>query len=314
MIVDAHAHICREFCGRTKRGDTRSLSYGRVGIGKREIQFLPPYQETTQFTAEMLLANMEWAGVDRAMLLQGPTYGECNEYVSQTLEREAGRLTGAAYLDPWEPQAPEAYERILSMGSFRAIKLEFAVESGLCGLHPDARLDALEVEWLWTRMEADRFVLVLDLGTIGTASYQSDAVDTVASAHPMLRIVVAHLGQPTLEAEADADLWSSWEQQIDLGKYDNVWFDTSALPAKVVDEGYPYPSVERYLQLAVGRIGAGKLMWGSDQPGLLSQLSLPQLVELGRRHIRFLPQQEQQMVLGGTALKVYGSADVKQTT
>ena len=306
MIVDAHAHICREFRGRTQGGDTRSLSYGRMSIGRREVQFLPPYQKETQFTAEMLLANMEWAGVDRAMLLQGPTYGECNEYVAQTLEREAGRLTGAAYLDPWESQVPEAYERILSMGRFRAIKLEFAVESGLCGLHPDARLDTPDLDWLWTRMEEDRFVLVLDLGTIGTASYQSDAVDAIASAHPTLRIVVAHLGQPTLAAEADTELWSCWEQQIDLGRHDNVWFDTSALPAKVLDEGYPYPSVERYLQLAVDRIGAGKLMWGSDQPGLLSQLSLPQLIELGRRHIRFLSEQDQQMVLGGTALQVYG--------
>lgn len=307
MIVDAHAHICREFCGRTRGGDTRSLSYGRMTIGARELQFLPPYQEKTQFTAEMLLANMEWAGVDRAMLLQGPTYGECNEYVSQTLELEAARLSGAAYLDPWESQPLEAYEVILAMGRFRAIKLEFAVESGLCGLHPEARLDAPELDWLWARMETDRLVLVLDLGAIGTASYQSEAVNAIARAHPALRIVVAHLGQPTLAAEADPELWKSWEQQIDLGRHDNVWFDTSALPAKVVEEGYPYPSVERYLQLAVDRIGAGKLMWGSDQPGLLSQLSLPQLVELGRRHMRFLPELDQQMVLGGTALQVYGS-------
>ena len=307
MIVDAHAHICREFCGRTRGGDTRSLSYGRMTIGARELQFLPPYQEKTQFTAEMLLANMEWAGVDRAMLLQGPTYGECNEYVSQTLELEAARLSGAAYLDPWESQPLEAYEVILAMGRFRAIKLEFAVESGLCGLHPEARLDAPELDWLWARMETDHLVLVLDLGAIGTASYQSEAVNAIARAHPALRIVVAHLGQPTLAAEADPELWKSWEQQIDLGRHDNVWFDTSALPAKVVEEGYPYPSVERYLQLAVDRIGAGKLMWGSDQPGLLSQLSLPQLVELGRRHMRFLPELDQQMVLGGTALQVYGS-------
>jgi predicted TIM-barrel fold metal-dependent hydrolase len=310
MIVDAHAHICREFCGRTQGGDTRSLSYGRMAIGARELQFLPPYQEKTQFTAEMLLANMEWAGVDRAVLLQGPTYGECNKYVSQTLQRQGARLAGAAYLDPWESQPSDVYEEILAMGGFCAIKLEFAVESGLCGLHPNARLDAPELDWLWARMEADRFVLVLDLGTIGTPSYQSEAVDAIAKAHPALRIVLAHLGQPTLAAEADPELWCSWEQQIDLGKHGNVWFDTSALPAKVVEEGYPYPSVERYLRLAVGRIGAGKLMWGSDQPGLLSQLSLPQLVELGRRHIRFLPEQDQQMVLGGTALKVYGRGSV----
>ncbi len=307
MIVDAHAHICREFCGRTQNGDTRSLTYGRVAIGEREIQFVPPYQGKTQFTAEMLLANLDWAGVDRAILLQGPTYGECNEYVAQALGTYCPRFTGAAYLDPWEADADSNYDRIIAAGCFRAIKLECAVESGLCGIHPGARLDDPEIEWLWVRMEGDRIVLVLDLGAIATASYQTDAVERIVSTYPHLRIVVAHLGQPTLEAEADAKLWSDWERQVDLGTRENVWFDTSALPAKVEREGYPYPSVERYLRFAVDRIGVSKLMWGSDQPGLLSQLSLPQLVKLGHRHIRFLAEDEQRMIMGETAVRVFGS-------
>ena len=59
--------------------------YGRIAVGDEETQLLPPYNEKTVFTPEMLIANMDWAGVDKAVLLQGPFYGECNSYVLEAL-------------------------------------------------------------------------------------------------------------------------------------------------------------------------------------------------------------------------------------
>ena len=43
--------------------------------------------------------------------------------------------------------------------------------------------------------------------------------------HSRLRIVIAHLGQPRPEAESAPELWKLWEEQVDLGLLDNVWFD-----------------------------------------------------------------------------------------
>ena len=73
------------------------------------------------------------------------------------------------------------------------------------------------------------------------------------------------------------------------------------------DEDFPYPTVERYIRLATERIGVHKIMWGTDQPGLLGVLSYPQLLRLAYLHTEFLPAAEQEMVLGGTAMQVYGS-------
>ena len=307
MIIDAHSHIFPEVRGSAGAGPTRGLGYGRIAVGNEEIQLLPPYNETTVFTSEMLVANMDWAGVDKVVLLQGPFYGECNPYVLEALNRYPDRLIGAAYFDPWEPDNRQNFETLTASSGFRAVKLECSEATGLCGLHPDATLDMPDIAWLWDALERQGLVLTLDLGAIGSRSYQTGAVRAIAQGHPELRIVIAHLGQPNPSAEADAGLWRLWLEQIDLGRLPNVWFDTAALPAYLPDEDFPYPTAERYLHLAIECIGPAKILWGTDQPGLLRHLNYPQLVKLAKLHTQSLSSDEQAMVLGENAMRVYGA-------
>ena len=144
------------------------------------------------------------------------------------------------------------------------------------------------------------------MGAIGSRSYQNNAVRSIAQDNPNLRIVIAHLGQPNPKAETQLSIWRLWLAQIKLGRLPNVYFDTAALPAYLAHEDFPYPSAARYLKTAVELIGPTKLMWGSDQPGLLGVLNYPQLVRLGRLHTQFMTLREQAMVLGENAIQVYG--------
>ena len=306
MIIDAHSHIFPEVRGATGAGPSRGLGYGRIAVGNEKTQLLPPYNETTVFTPEMLIANMDWAGVDKAVLLQGPFYGECNSYVLEALNRYPNRLAGAAYFDPWETNNRQEFETLIASSGFRTVKLECSEATGLCGLHPNARLDTPDIAWLWDALERHGLVLTLDLGAIGSRSYQTHAVRTIAQGHPDLRIVIAHLGQPNPSAEAEVERWDLWLEQIDLGQLSNVWFDTAALPAYLPDEDFPYPTAGRYLQLAVEQIGPSKILWGTDLPGLLRHLNYPQLVKLAKLHTQSLSRDEQAMILGENAMRVYG--------
>ena len=149
-------------------------------------------------------------------------------------------------------------------------------------------------------------VLVMDLGAVGSASYQTRSVRAIAERHSGLKIVVCHLGQPNPNAEADPRLWKFWEEQIDLGRMPNVWFDTAALPAYLEKEGYPYPSAARYLRIAMERIGPARLLWGSDMPGLLAHATYAQLLDVVRAHTDFLSADDRSLVLGKNAAAVFG--------
>jgi predicted TIM-barrel fold metal-dependent hydrolase len=306
MIIDAHAHIFPSVNGLNGAGPTQGLGYGRIRLGLREQQLLPPLSVQLEHTPEMLITHMDWLGVDRAVLLQGPFYGECNDYVAEAARRYPSRLIAAAYFDPWAPDSRQTFERTLAQPVFRAVKLECSVATGLFGFHPQASLDAPELGWLWDELERRRRVLTLDLGAIGSRSYQTAAVRAIAEAHPALRVVIAHLGQPRPPLEDDQTQREAWQAQIELGRLPNLWFDCAALPSYAAAEGFPFASVARYLQQAIDRIGPAKIMWGTDLPSLFAHATYRQLLDFARRPLAGLPPADLELVLGGNAQHVYG--------
>ena len=309
MIIDAHAHIMLAVNGMTAGGPTRSLSWGRVRWGDETIQLLPPLNEATSFPAEALLAQMDWAGVDRAVLLQGPFYGEANAYVASAVARFPDRFVGAFAPDPFASDARQLYKQCVEDFGLRIVKLELTEPTGLTGLYPNLRLDAPELGWIFEWAERDRLVVTLDLGKIGSRAYQTEAVAAIAERHPDLTIVIAHLAQPPFDESENGELDAEWRAQILLGRLPNVHFDLSALPAYSADyDEYPYLTAQTTIRRAVELIGAGKLMWGTDAPGLLTSGSYRQLLNYVRRHCDFLSEAEMADVLGLNALRVYWRA------
>lgn len=313
MIVDAHVHVFSEITG-LGASETFGPVYDDAGrllkLRRSRTGHVPgpgdPHDERFKYTPEMLIANMDSAGVAKAVLLQGPFYGDQNSYVLDAVQRCPERLIGAAYLDPWNGDARAEFEKIRASRQFRALKLEFSESYGLCRLHPGARLDAPYVAWLWPELAKAGMALVLDLGAIGTTSYQTAAVRKIAEAQPGLRIVLCHLGQPTPAVTCNIGVRRAWEQQIMLGTLPNVWFDCASLPSLFVEEGFPYPGVERHLRMAVDAIGPRKITWGSDIPTNLDLATYPEFVEMARLHTRFLTLSEQELILSANALQVYG--------
>ena len=305
MIVDAHAHIFRVVNGINRDGPTKGLGYGAVAVGGRRVEVIPPLCEETTHTPEMLMRHMDIAGVDKAVLLQGPFYGECNQYVREAVRRCPDRFLGFAYIDPWHREARAALQEISATPEFMGVKIEFSEATGLSGIHPGVRLDDPGVEWLWEELERAGMVAVVDLGAVGAASYQTDSMRRIAENRPHLTIVVAHLGQPTPTAESDPKSWRRWTEQIELGFLPNVYFDTASLPAYVAAEGYPFPTAGRYMAEAVCRIGSRKIMWGTDIPALLQHATYAQLLRAACSHLERLSASDRAAVLGGNAMRVF---------
>lgn len=281
LMHDAHAHVFPTVMGRTRQGPTRSLGYGRIQHGPRTEQLLSPLSVDTSYPVEILIAHLDWAGIDRAMLLQGPFYGTPNTYQADALRAYPDRLWGAMFFDPWA-EAPALLRKLIRTGIYRALKLECTEPTGLCGLHPGADLSDPALAWIWRLLATNGLTLTLDLGAPGSTSYQTSAVAHIARAYPDLRILIAHLGQPNpacLQAGPERALWL---EQLELGLLPNVWFDCAALPAYFPAEQYPFPSAVACMRHAFSVLGPARILWGTDQPGLLRHLTLPQMVQQAR--------------------------------
>jgi len=305
MVIDVHAHIFEKVNGRIGEGVTLGAGYGKVTVGGRTIQVLPPLNESVVYTADMLLHSMNNAGVDKAVLLQGPFYGECNELVAGTVSKYPDRFAGAAYIDPWSLHFYKELSEICKIKEFVSLKIECSVSTGLFGVYKHASLDDDVIHWMCSKMEGLGLVLTLDLGAIGSRSYQTEAVREIARRYKDLKIVICHLAQPNPLLDTDEASLDLWKRQIDLGQFPNIWFDTAALPAYFSSEIFPFKSAEKYFKMAVKLIGAEKIMWGTDVPGLLTHATYNQLIELADIYSEEFNQQQKQLIMVQNALNVY---------
>ncbi|MBD16526.1 MAG: hypothetical protein CMJ72_15440 [Planctomycetaceae bacterium] len=305
MIIDAHAHIFSSVDGLIGQGPVRGLDFGIAQIADdAPFQLVPPYNKSTTFPPEFLLSNMDWAGVDKAVLLQGSFYGERNEEVLAACQKYPQRFKGAAFFDPWMTSARAEFDRLFGTPLFPILKLELSDTTGLHGLHPGFQLDDPELDWLWAELERREINLTMDLGPVGGPSYQSAAVEKIAARHPNLSIVLCHLGFPTRSMDADPALTAAWVEQIKLGELSNIWFDLSALPHRA-EENYPYPKISEWIRRAVEIVGTEKLMWGTDVPGVTSAGTYPQLLTSYQELLDDFSDSERGRIFGGTAAQVY---------
>jgi hypothetical protein len=175
--------------------------------------------------------------------------------------------------------------------------------TGLTGLYPDLRVNGEELAWYWEQADRLGLAVTLNLGRIGSRSYQTDAVEEVATRYPRARIVIAHLAHLPLANSENERSNALWQEQILLGRHENISFDTSSLPALGVDD-YPFPTALRYIRQAAELVGADKLMWGSDIPSMLCHATYQQLLNMLVLRSG-LTEQQLEEILGETAQQVY---------
>ena len=88
---------------------------------------------------------MDMAGVDKAVVVQGISYGPLNDYVAGVVAAHRDRLIGCGMLDPFVEGSDRLYERIVGRMGFRTLKFECSVPTGLAGIHAD--FDYLASRW-----------------------------------------------------------------------------------------------------------------------------------------------------------------------
>ena len=118
---------------------------GEPLIGGEEVQVTLPMGEGLAYSPEQLLANLDWGGVEKAVLLQGPMYGECNRYALDALQQLPGQVGWRRLFrsldgrQPYRPLNRRFRRRAFARSSWSALS-----PSGLCGIHPEAQLGAPE--------------------------------------------------------------------------------------------------------------------------------------------------------------------------
>ena len=221
--------------------------------------------------------------------MQGPLYGDMNDYYAEVLQRWPDQFLGVALVDPADAQGPALLDRLIHEQGFKAVKLEMTDSLGLCSRDPDFKLSNPAFAWLWETINRRRLSITLDLGLTTDRSYQTNELRDLIQRYPDVRWIIAHLGQPKNRMLAEPALEAPWREQVLLARHSNVWLDLSALPYHLPEGDYPFTGVDTFVGKALDLVGPDRLLWGTDAPGMLWMLTYQQMLDVVRLHCRNPP-------------------------
>ena len=102
MIIDAHAHLWKTQTGRRDNLPVRTLKNGLSDFGGEIKQMMPPYMVNGENPPEMLIANMNYAGVNGAVVMGEVMDGNQDGYFLKAKAKYPDRLKICAFYDEGE--------------------------------------------------------------------------------------------------------------------------------------------------------------------------------------------------------------------
>jgi predicted TIM-barrel fold metal-dependent hydrolase len=125
----------------------------------------------------------------------------------------------------------------------------------------------------WLRDKAlDRFFAAaqrLDVAVQLHAPYQRTEMRAVLRQFPGIRFLIDHMGLRTTPARPVDEVFREWDQLLALAEEPNAWIKVSFFPsAAQLSEKFPFPKARQRLKELYERVGAGRMVWGSDFPGV----------------------------------------------
>ena len=280
MIVDAHTHVFAPVSERFPR----------------DVHELFPAEH--EAPVEVLLAEMERAGVDRAVVVPLSPH---DEYVRDGLERHPGRFAAIGVAGPVE--STEGYRARREVAGLQGLRL-FSLGSG-----PGARAD-----------ELGAYPLLAELERLGDKLWfyggreQMELLALLLGALPGLTVVLNHLGYWPGPFEADEHGRPRFSDPYGdenlaavcaLARFPGVHVLATGMYAFAV-EPCPYEDLRRVVSALLDAFGPRRILLGSDFPWIAEEPGYEATLCAVDALLRGLDAEGRAAVWGGNAARLFG--------
>lgn len=243
MIIDCHAHLWKIQNGKVDGRDVFPVGNGKSNFGGEIRQMMPPYMTDDENTAERFVANMDYAGVNGAVITQEEIDGNQDAYLLTARSKYPNRLKICSLYEEGKPFNTDGFDGIkLCAGRLKTQDLT-------------KHFDVFE------RADKEGRFISIDLAD-GDA--QTGSLLEMIQQYPNLKIAIGHFGMVTR---------AGWLEQIKLAQNKNVMVESGGITWLFNYEFYPYPSAVKAIREAAEICGIDKLMWGSDYPRTMVEIT-----------------------------------------
>ena len=239
-------------------------------------------QRSNGFSAEEMLAEMESAGVDRAVVVP-PTYvGEGNETALDVAQEYPKRFAIMGRFDIKQPDMRQALSTWKHQPGMLGIRHTFIapfrswLEEGL-------------YEPFWDA--AEEYGIPVMCLTHGFP----EVLSPIAQRHPGLTLIADHMA--CILNKKGAESFAKLDDLLALAKFPKVLVKTTSAPS-LSAEPYPFNDIYPFLKRIYETFGPRRLMWGADITRLTS--TYKDCLLHFEEGLDFLTEDDKEWVLGGT--------------
>jgi L-fuconolactonase len=276
VVIDTHTHAISP--------DKQHYPVAPVGGHQSEWSVKRPV------SFEALLASLDEAGIDRAVVVQASTvYGNDNSYVVEAVRSHPDRFAGVFSIDVLASDAVTQMQRWLDAG-LSGLRL-FTTGSTMPG--QAGWLDDERSFPVWEYAQQHDVSICLQMTAQGIP-----ALLNMLERFPEIRVLLDHLARPELAGgppyEAAAPLFS-------LAPHRGVYLKLTNRTIAEAARGASTPAA--FFPRVLDAFGADRIAWGSNFPA--AEGALPQLFADARESLSMLPVDARAAIFGGTALTIY---------
>ncbi len=241
MIVDSHVHIWAPHCA--------ARPWPNPMAAKPHTAY--PGVSDWGMTKQMLIAAMDGAGVDRAILIPPSWEGHYNDLALDAVQSHPDRfaIMGRVFLE--QPMNDEQFILWRQQQGMLGVRCIFHSQRYQQLLRDGA------FDWLWPMAERHHVPVTLMLPGLENAS---GIIQKLLAKHPALKLSLDHLNIQRSDADHVAQQIEQW---CALAKYKNFAVKTSAVPSWS-QTAYPFRDTQDQLKRVFDAFGPQRMFWGSD--------------------------------------------------
>ncbi|MDO4153250.1 MAG: amidohydrolase family protein [Clostridia bacterium] len=281
MIIDCHAHLWKTQNGKVSGREVFSVGNGKSNFGGEIRQMMPPYMTDGENTAERFIANMDYASVSGAVITQEEIDGNQDAYLLSAKGKYPERLKICSLYEENKP---------FTLDGFDGVKI--------CA----GRLPTQDLTKHYKVFEAankeNKFISV----DLADGDRQTASLLEMIEQFPDLKIAIGHFGMVTRKG---------WTEQIKLARNENVRIESGGITWLFNSEFYPYPSAVKAVKEAAEICGIHKLMWGSDYPRTMVEITYKMSYDFILKS-KELTEQEKNAFLCENAQAFYGFSNLTE--
>ncbi|MBR6176863.1 MAG: amidohydrolase [Bacteroidales bacterium] len=296
-IIDAHSHLWLKQDTVVDNHHLYTTTRGRSMFFDGERQMLPPFMVDGKNTAEIFLANMDYAQVGGAVVVQEVIDGYQNDYLLEVSKKYPKRffVCGMPRLGL---ENAEAEKKISADDILNDVKALYS--RGFKGIAiPGHRINRPMKDLLPAMKYMEEKQMIFSM-CLADNERQIAEFQEVISECKNLEIAIGHFGLATTE---------NWERQILLARNTNVYIESGGITWLYNSEFYPFPSAVKAIREAADLVGINKLMWGSDYPRTICAITYKMSYDFVIKSNE-LTDAEKAAFLGENAVKLYGFKDL----